>query len=102
MNAFAEISSPVSLVETGRKTQIKSVNSRHSSKSDHSQNILSTELLTDPARLQEIYDLRLDVWEHSGNNQFVNRQLFPNGWFDELDETAFHWVTFNDENKIVA
>ena len=102
MNAFVEISSPVSLVETGRKKQTKSGNSWHSSILGHSEINLSTELLTDPARLQEIYDLRLSVWEHSGNNEFVNRQLFPNGWYDELDETAFHWVTFNDKNKIVA
>jgi predicted GNAT family N-acyltransferase len=102
MNALAEISSPVSVVEAGRKKQVKSINSWHSSKLIHRQNSLSTELLTDPSRLQEIYDLRLEVWEHSGNNEFVNRQLFPNGWYDELDESAFHWVTFNDQNKIIA
>ena len=102
MNAFVEISSPVSLVETGRKKQTKSGNSWHSSILGHSENNLSTKLLTDPARLQEIYDLRLSVWEHSGNNEFVNRQLFPNRWYHELDDTACHWCTFNDKNKIVA
>jgi GNAT superfamily N-acetyltransferase len=64
--------------------------------------ILRPALLTDVSRLPEVYDLRLDVWEHSGNSEFVNRKLYPNGWFDDLDETAFHWAVFNDQNKIVA
>lgn len=63
---------------------------------------LRIELLTDMSRLPEIYDLRLNVWEHSGENEFVNRKLYPNGWYDELDDTAYHWVVFNEENRIVA
>ncbi|MEO8823763.1 MAG: GNAT family N-acetyltransferase [Ginsengibacter sp.] len=63
---------------------------------------LRIELLTDMSRLPEIYDLRLNVWEHSGKNEFVNRKLYPNGWYDELDDTAYHWVVFNEENRIVA
>lgn len=63
---------------------------------------LRTELLTDLSRLPEIYDLRLNVWEHSGQNEFVNRKLYPNGWYDELDDSAYHWVVFNSENRIVA
>ncbi|HRO45042.1 GNAT family N-acetyltransferase [Agriterribacter sp.] len=59
-------------------------------------------LLTDKSRLKEIYRLRVNVWEHSGKSKFVNRQLFPNGWFDELDETALHWTIMNDQNEIVA
>jgi len=59
-------------------------------------------LLTDKTRLQEIYDLRVDVWENSEKSEFVNRQLFPNGWFDDLDQTAFHWVITNDQDKIIA
>lgn len=102
MNSLLEISSPVTLVETGRKNKIKSVKSWYSSTLEHSQNNLSTEFLINPARLQEIYDLRLEVWEHSGESSFVNRKLFPNGWYDGLDENALHWVTFNNQNKIVA
>ena len=102
MNSLLEISSPVTIVETGRANKIKSVKSWYSSTLEHSQNNLSTEFLINPARLQEIYDLRLEVWEHSGESSFVNRKLFPNGWYDNLDETALHWVTFNDQNKIVA
>lgn len=63
---------------------------------------MEPQLLTDKSRLQEIYDLRVDVWENSPKNKFVNRQLFPNGWFDELDDTAYHWYIINDENKIIA
>lgn len=59
-------------------------------------------LLTDKDRLQEIYDLRVDVWENSEKKEFVNRQLFPNGWFDELDETAFHWAITNEQDRIIA
>lgn len=63
---------------------------------------LRAELLTDLSRLPEIYDLRLNVWEHSGKSDFVNRKLYPNGWHDSLDESAYHWVVFNNENKIIA
>ena len=59
-------------------------------------------LLKDKTRLQEIYDLRVDVWENSEKREFVNKQLFPNGWFDELDETAHHWIITNDDDKIMA
>lgn len=63
---------------------------------------LRIELLTGFSRLPEIYGLRLNVWEHSGANEFVNRTLYPNGWYDDLDERAFHWAIFNGENRIVA
>lgn len=60
------------------------------------------QLLTNKSRLTEIYELRVNVWEHSGKSKFVNRQLFPNGWSDALDETALHWTITNDKNEIVA
>jgi predicted GNAT family N-acyltransferase len=63
---------------------------------------LTPQLATDSALLNEVYRLRLDVWEHSGNTAFVNRNLYPDGWYDELDATAFHWIVANDENKIIA
>lgn len=59
-------------------------------------------LLTDKSRLPEIYNLRLNVWEHSGKSEFVNRNLYPNGWYDDLDKSAFHWIVVNNENKIIA
>lgn len=59
-------------------------------------------LLTDKSRLKEIYDLRVDVWENSEKGEFVNHQLFPNGWSDELDEKAFHWIITNEQDEIIA
>lgn len=99
MNVILEINSP--LIETGNYPEILTGYS-HLQKANDSINKLATKLLDDPFRLQEIYDLRLQVWENSGVNEFVNRHLFPNGWYDELDDTAVHWVTVNHQNKIVA
>lgn len=59
-------------------------------------------LLTDNSRLNEIYELRVDVWERSGNCEFVNRALYPNGWSDELDKTALHWVITIARDEIIA
>jgi hypothetical protein len=64
--------------------------------------LLELQLLIDKSRLQEIYDLRVDVWARSDKNEFVNRDLFPNGWYDILDDTAKHWVILNTSDKIVA
>jgi predicted GNAT family N-acyltransferase len=63
---------------------------------------LRSELLADKPRFNEIYNLRLNVWEHSGKSEIVNRKLYPNGWNDNLDDEAFHWVVINDQNKIIA
>jgi predicted GNAT family N-acyltransferase len=64
--------------------------------------LLQPQLLKDASRLPEIYDLRLNVWEQSGKNEFVNRKLYPHGWYDHLDKEAFHWVVMNGQNKIIA
>lgn len=71
-------------------------------KNFNKQQALQPVLLTDLSRLPEIYDLRLNVWEHSGKSEFVNRKLYPNGWYDHLDESAFHWIIINDQDKIIA
>lgn len=63
---------------------------------------LQSILLTDTSRLAEIYQLRLNVWEHSGKCEFVNRKLYPNGWHDALDKCAFHWIIMNRQNEIIA
>lgn len=102
MSSLLEISCPVSIIETDIENQIISGYSVNSSFLTETQDTLHTSLLTDRSRLQEIYDLRLAVWEHSGKSEFVNRKLFPNGWHDELDDVAFHWITTNDQNKIIA
>jgi predicted GNAT family N-acyltransferase len=102
MNSSLEISSPLSLIETGNNEVVISARSLDLPQSTDSRNKLFTKVLVNSSRLQEIYDLRLAVWEDSGKNEFVNRALFPNGWYDELDETAIHWITVNNQNKIVA
>src|SRR6185437_7185737 len=89
MNALLEISSPLSFIETENNDIV-------------GKNKLVTKVLNNRFRLQEIFDLRLHVWENSGNIEFVNRKLFPNGWYDELDESAIHWVILNHQNQIVA
>lgn len=47
-------------------------------------------LLDDKSRLKEIYDLRVNVWQNSGNSDVVNKHIFPNGWYDDLDDKAHH------------
>jgi len=59
-------------------------------------------LLTDKSRLQEIYDLRIAAWENSERICSINKTKFPNGWVEEIDKDAFHFVVFDDSNKIVA
>jgi GNAT superfamily N-acetyltransferase len=64
-------------------------------------NLFVPKILTDKARLQEIYDLRVVAWENSPLQKFVNREYFPNGWKDGLDERAIHWIV-ETEGKIIA
>ena len=102
MNTLLEISSPLSFIELEKKEALMAGIPMHLPKSFDSKHKLLTMVLHDQSRLQEIYDLRLAVWENCGSIEFVNRTLFPTGWFDELDESAIHWVTINHQNKIVA
>lgn len=97
MNSLLENSSPLSVIET-ENNLLETLDFAGTCQ----QNKLLTKILLNSSRLQEIYDLRLEVWENSGSNEFVNRSLFPNGWQDALDETALHWITVNHQNKIVA
>lgn len=59
-------------------------------------------ILSDNRRIQEIGQLRVDVWNGSSRNEIVNRKMFPDGWIDELDEVALHWFITDFENKIIA
>ncbi|MEO7310720.1 MAG: hypothetical protein ABIX01_09990 [Chitinophagaceae bacterium] len=59
-------------------------------------------ILTDKSRLQEIYDLRVAAWESSDRIGTINKLNFPNGWAENIDNEAFHFVIFDDKNKIVA
>lgn len=60
------------------------------------------QILNDKSRLQEIYDLRVFAWENSPSPANINRENYPNGFFDKLDETAIHWVSFDADGKIIA
>lgn len=60
------------------------------------------QILTDKSRLQEIFDLRVYAWENSPSPANINRETYPNGFFDKLDEMAIHWVSFDADGKIIA
>lgn len=64
---------------------------------------LAPELLIDKKRLQEIYDLRVQAYEHSPKSIFINKNKYPNGWSDHLDENnnTYHFIV-KDNDKIVA
>lgn len=63
---------------------------------------LEPKLLTDKSRLKEIYKLRVKSWEYSDKGGIINRQIFPEGWYDELDNEAYHWIITNDRDEIIA
>jgi predicted GNAT family N-acyltransferase len=58
--------------------------------------------LSDKAKLQEIYNLRVSAWENSANQAVVNSDFFSKGWFDDFDETAIHWIIEDETEKIIA
>src|ERR1700744_4837202 len=62
---------------------------------------LKPTLLTDKSRLKEIYQLRVLAWENSENSRFVKSRIFPDGWKDDFDDSATHWIIEAD-NRIIA
>ena len=67
------------------------------------QDVTNPNLLTDNQYLQEIYHLRVDAWEESPYAFLVNREAFPNGLTDSLDEKAYHFISRKlPEEKIIA
>lgn len=66
------------------------------------QKFTEPEILIDKSRLPEIFDLRVFAWENSPSTSNINRENFPNGLFDRLDETAIHWVSLDEAGGIVA
>ena len=106
MTANLEVTCPTSPIQTTSEDSF--INAFHHEWSYPNPTItanpphLEAQLLNDPSRLNEIYQLRVDVWEHSGNCEFVNRVLYPNGWSDELDKTALHWVITTEQDEIIA
>lgn len=63
---------------------------------------LEPHILTDKNQLQEIFNLRVEVWENTDRSLFVNRKLFPEGWSDELDKTGIHCIISDDIGIIIA
>src|SRR6185312_3881522 len=65
--------------------------------------IMTPILLTDKSKLQEIYDLRIIAYKYSTKAKYVNKEIFPNGWKDHLDEInkTVHWIVA-DSGKIIA
>jgi hypothetical protein len=59
-------------------------------------------LLTDKSRLQEIYDLRVAAWENSERSQSINSSVLPTGWAEEIDKEAYHFVIFDQDDRIAA
>lgn len=55
-------------------------------------NLSLPELLTDKELLPEVYNLRVEAWEHSPYSFLVNRKAFPNGLTDNMDDTAHHFI----------
>lgn len=59
-------------------------------------------ILTDKTKLTEIYKLRVSAFEVSEKSEIINFDKYPDGWQDELDDTGIHFVSMNEENKIIA
>ena len=64
-------------------------------------------LLTDFARLPEIYKLRVLAYEGSPYKQFINFDKYPNGFFDHLEENGNPYELeeipiFNSERHSIA
>jgi GNAT superfamily N-acetyltransferase len=59
-------------------------------------------LLEDKTRLPEIFMLRVNAWENSPRSHVINSPKYPNGYFDNLEETGLHWVVENEQGQIIA
>ncbi len=60
------------------------------------------EFLTDKELLPELDDLRRLAWKHNPSRTNINLETDPNGFFDDADEDAVYWVSYNDKWDIVA
>lgn len=60
-------------------------------------------ILSNFEKLPEIFKLRVTAYEKSPFCRYVNQELFPNGYYDELDgwKGTIHWV-IEHNNRIVA
>lgn len=59
-------------------------------------------LLEDKTRLPEVFMLRVNAWENSRRSYAINSQKYPNGFFDNLEDTGLHWVIENEHGTIIA
>ena len=59
-------------------------------------------LLTDYTRLPELFRLRTLAWENSDKVEYVNQNLFPEGWSDALDANGQHLVVADDNGDFIA
>jgi len=59
--------------------------------------------LADKTRLQEIYDLRVTAYANSPYATYINRNIYPNGYYDYLDslDSTKHWIV-EDSQKIIG
>ena len=55
----------------------------------------------EPGVIDQIFKLRVEAWDKSECNIFINKNLYPNGLSDELDNTATHWY-IEDNGKVVG
>ena len=64
---------------------------------------MDVRLLTDKTRLQEIYDLRVTAYQDSPYSKYINSEIYPKGYFDNLDplETTYHWI-IEDQQQIIG
>ena len=53
---------------------------------------------TNKIQLAQIYKLRVKAWEQYGH---ITKEIYPNGYFDDLDKDALHW-TIAINKKIIA
>lgn len=51
---------------------------------------------------KEIFDLQVFAWENSPSTVGINKENYPKGMSDVLDEKTIHWVSTNESGKIVA
>ena len=49
--------------------------------------------------LKRIYRLRVTAWRESG---LISSDRYPEGWSDELDQQAIHWVIKHSKNIVAA
>jgi GNAT superfamily N-acetyltransferase len=59
--------------------------------------------LIDRNRLPEVYMLRVSAYEESPYSMYINRQLYPQGYYDDLDtlDSTYHWIV-EDDDKILG